>query len=169
MLRKAILEPLESRQLCASDWHNAVLPCDADRTELVTPLDALVVINAINRNLADLSLAVGSSPVSDPNGNGVVLGESITFVGQTGVSAKISLAWPDEGSNRPITTIADADGHFQMVVPVGSGVHRVRLTATDELGRTILSSQEIRRGNHRARSVFSAQKIQKPLAEIWLV
>lgn len=172
--------------MCASDWHNAVLPCDADGSELATPLDALVVINAINRdgsrllpvsrdvdaffvdvnndghlspldalvvinainrNLAELSLAVGSSPASDPNGNGVVLGESITFVGQTGVSAKIVLTWPDESANQPIATTADADGQFQLVVPVGSGVHRVRLTATDELGRTIQSSQEIRKGD----------------------
>ena len=184
--RKPQLEFLEARQLCVSDWHNAVLPCDADGSALVTPLDALVVINAINRdgsrllpvsrdvdafhvdvnndgylspldalvvinainrNPTELAIALGSSPSSDPNSNGVVLGESISFVGQTGVSAKIVLTWPEGSSNQPIATTADANGQFQMVVPVGNGVHRVRLTATDELGRTIQSTQEIRKGD----------------------
>lgn len=47
---KCTFEDLELRQMYASDWHNAVLPCDADRSRLVTPLDALVVINVINRD-----------------------------------------------------------------------------------------------------------------------
>lgn len=186
MKTNRLFEKLEPRQLLASDWHNAFLPCDADHSELVTPLDALaiinainrdgmrllpaardidayfvdvnndgylspidalVVINAINRNLADLSLAIGSSPSSDPNGNGVVLGESIMFVGQTGVSAKIVLAWLEDNSKQSIAAIADANGQFQLVVPVENGVHQVRLTATDELGRRIHSKQEIRRGD----------------------
>lgn len=182
----ARLESLEPRHMCVSDWHNAVLPCDADRSDLVTPLDALVVINAINRdgsrllptvkdtdsyfidvnddgylspldvlavinainrNLADPSLAVGSSPSSDPNGNGVVLGDSITLVGQTAVAAKIVLTWPDANSKPPIATMADTTGQFQLVVPIGSGVNRVQVTVTDELGRTIESTQEIRKGD----------------------
>jgi membrane-associated phospholipid phosphatase len=41
-------ERLETRQLMASDWQNAVLPCDTNRSGLVTGLDALVVLNSIN-------------------------------------------------------------------------------------------------------------------------
>lgn len=44
------IERLESRHLMASDWQNQLLVCDVDNSSLVTPLDALVVINAINAN-----------------------------------------------------------------------------------------------------------------------
>jgi membrane-associated phospholipid phosphatase len=69
------------------------------------------------------------------------------LVGQTGVSAKIVLAWPTDIAKQSIATTADANGQFQLVVPVGNGVHRVRLTATDDLGRKIHSTQEIRKGD----------------------
>lgn len=59
MNRNPTFENLELRRPLASDWHNASLPCDVDGTELVTPLDALVVINALNRD--------GSHPLSQPN------------------------------------------------------------------------------------------------------
>ena len=43
-------EQLESRQLMASDWQNVSLIRDVDHSGLVTPLDALVLVNAINES-----------------------------------------------------------------------------------------------------------------------
>jgi len=43
-----ITEQLESRQLMASDWQNLSLIRDVDSSGLVTPLDALILVNSIN-------------------------------------------------------------------------------------------------------------------------
>jgi membrane-associated phospholipid phosphatase len=43
-------EQLESRKLFAVGWHNGDFPCDVDGSGYVTPLDALIVINDLNRN-----------------------------------------------------------------------------------------------------------------------
>ena len=54
------IERLESRHLMASDWQNQLLLCDVDNSSLVTQLDALIVINAINANgpLGQLTLRI---------------------------------------------------------------------------------------------------------------
>lgn len=44
------LELLEDRALLASDWQNPINRLDVDDSGLVTPLDALVVINALLRD-----------------------------------------------------------------------------------------------------------------------
>jgi len=46
--RQRTIEPLESRQLLASDWQNHFLIRDVDRSGLVTPQDVLILVNAIN-------------------------------------------------------------------------------------------------------------------------
>lgn len=45
-----LLERLESRELLASDFHNTVLPLDVSGDGVVSPLDALQVINDLNAN-----------------------------------------------------------------------------------------------------------------------
>jgi hypothetical protein len=48
------VETLESRSMMAGDYHhNFSFPEDADTNGVVTPLDALVVINRVNRSFAD--------------------------------------------------------------------------------------------------------------------
>jgi membrane-associated phospholipid phosphatase len=42
------LERLERRDLLNGSWRNSDLPCDVDASELVSPIDALLVINALN-------------------------------------------------------------------------------------------------------------------------
>jgi hypothetical protein len=44
------IERLEPRHLMASDWQNASLIRDVDNSSLVTPLDALLIINNLNSN-----------------------------------------------------------------------------------------------------------------------
>lgn len=43
-------QQLEPRMLLAVGWHNADLACDVDDSRLVTPIDALLVINSLNRS-----------------------------------------------------------------------------------------------------------------------
>ena len=67
------IEQLESRQLLASDWQNLALIRDVDRSGLVTPLDALILVNSINasgiRVLPPRSVA-STEPYCDVNGDG---------------------------------------------------------------------------------------------------
>ena len=45
-------EPLEARHMLASDWQNPLLPQDVnanDLTPIVSPIDALFVINELNQ------------------------------------------------------------------------------------------------------------------------
>ena len=43
------LEELEPRRLMASDWQNAALKCDVDNSALVSPQDALLIIDELNQ------------------------------------------------------------------------------------------------------------------------
>jgi peroxiredoxin Q/BCP len=82
-LRRLIAEPLEQRFLCASDWQNASLPLDVNRSGSVEPVDALVVINNINANGMR---ALGSKPADydgpllDTNGDGSVSAMDVLLV-----------------------------------------------------------------------------------------
>ena len=66
-------ETLELRRLMASDWQNAVNPRDVNSSGLVTPLDALVIINEINSKqigLLPTRPAQSTEPLFDVNGDG---------------------------------------------------------------------------------------------------
>ena len=60
------IERLERREMCAADWQNATNRLDVNLSGLVEPLDALIVINSLNR------VDVGSAApvVRLPNQNG---------------------------------------------------------------------------------------------------
>lgn len=67
MNRKRTFEDLELRQLCASDWHNAVRPCDADRSQLVAPsvLTALLGNNVSFVSSIDPQNAPSQRPLAE--------------------------------------------------------------------------------------------------------
>lgn len=73
-----VIENLEVRRALVSDWQNAVLPLDADGSGFVAPLDALHVVNDINRHGVRSLPAVRpgdfSGPLCDTSGDGVVSG-----------------------------------------------------------------------------------------------
>jgi hypothetical protein len=69
------VEKLENRSLLAGDcFHNIELPEDADGSGSVTPLDALVVINELNRSSTDASSASNTtnSAMVDIDGDSVL-------------------------------------------------------------------------------------------------
>ncbi len=47
--RHSTLELLETRWNCSGVLHNEALPCDVDLSGLVEPLDALIIVNVLNR------------------------------------------------------------------------------------------------------------------------
>lgn len=69
-------ESLESRQLLTSDWQNASLMRDVDGSNLVTPLDALLVINLLNDGRGPRALetrpTASTEPYCDVSGDGVL-------------------------------------------------------------------------------------------------
>ncbi len=179
-------ELLEKRQLLASDWQNAVLPADVDQSAFVSPLDALIVINrlnrvgsgmlpvrdfnsmepfydvdgdgflspqdvlviinAINKSREPMGLVAGVSPASDPNGNGVVLGPIVILNGQSlpGIALDVkSLSSTDPS----VRVIADEIGKFSVSMPVQHGIQTLRLTAMDEIGRTLSVDVVVRQGD----------------------
>jgi Dockerin type I domain len=71
--RRLLHERLEVRSLLAGDWQNPINRLDVDDSGLVTPLDALVVINSLVREgirtLDAPSTGVAPPPFPDVNGN----------------------------------------------------------------------------------------------------
>lgn len=66
--RKPIFESLEPRRALAADcgWHNAALPADVDGDRVVAAIDALIVINHLNRRTnPDLCASSGSGEALD--------------------------------------------------------------------------------------------------------
>ena len=67
------IEQLESRRLMASDWQNLALIRDVDSSGLVTSLDALILVNTINKSgIRDLPPrpVASTEPYCDVNGDG---------------------------------------------------------------------------------------------------
>ncbi|MFO0942974.1 MAG: phosphatase PAP2 family protein [Pirellulales bacterium] len=180
-----LFEFLESRRLLASDWQNQALNRDVDQSGQVTPVDALIVIDRLNRSQAhDLGNLVANqplvdvngdgqcsaldallvidaldklknqspqfvgslSPQSDPNDNGVVLVPNITLQGQTTSGSMISLKLDNQIVDLPRIQ-ADDSGNFQFAVTLHDGKNALSISATDPLGRQIISSMEVRVGN----------------------
>ena len=75
-LRSFASEQLESRVLLAGDtlaWHNADMPLDTNEDGRITSLDALLVVNELNRNGAhDVDPSEPAPGLVDVNANGVI-------------------------------------------------------------------------------------------------
>lgn len=81
--RKLQCEVLEERFLCASDWKNATLPFDVDRSGSVEPIDALVLINSINQSgMRSLGAKPQDydGPMLDCNGDGSLTAIDVLLV-----------------------------------------------------------------------------------------
>ncbi len=74
VLRRALFEQLEQRQMLNSDWHNPARPVDVNNDLLVSPMDALLVINQLNADGAG-TLSPRTNPLDayvDTNGDGLL-------------------------------------------------------------------------------------------------
>ena len=71
MGRRLTFELLENRRLLVSDWQNPLFNLDVDNDGVVAPLDALLVINQLNRTGFDFDFtrSVGEQPYIDVSGN----------------------------------------------------------------------------------------------------
>lgn len=73
MTKRGVIERLEARLALTSDWQNPLIRVDVNDDGYATAIDALVVINALNRAnsgiTVDFSAPVGSQPYIDANGD----------------------------------------------------------------------------------------------------
>lgn len=124
---------------------------DANGDEYVTPLDGLLVINALDRNPLELSIQLAPAPGFDPNGNGFVLQSAVEIEGQTSPFAKVILRTvaiaadhqPVTSIGEPIETLADVDGEFRVTMSLTPGRNRLSWEVRDELGRTTETDREL--------------------------
>ncbi len=76
--RVSFIEQLEDRRMLASDWQNPILPTDVNGDQFTSPIDALVIINKLNRNEGGPLLARNGEGESqrdffyDVNGDGML-------------------------------------------------------------------------------------------------
>ncbi len=120
--------------------------CDVNGDGFLSPIDALLVINAINRHREPMSLIGCISPESDPNGNGVVLGSNLKIAGMS--LPKVSIDVDVSGvAIRSLRTFADEEGTFEIQFPIEVGTHAVRVSALDEIGRTLEMQIDVHRGD----------------------
>ncbi|MDZ4849691.1 MAG: phosphatase PAP2 family protein [Pirellulaceae bacterium] len=110
--------------------------CDVNGDGFVSPIDVLVVINTLNRNRSPLSIVGGVAPNSDANANGVVLGTSLTIVGQTFANIPVTISSFADANRPAIRARSGADGRFSIDVPMTAGSEQLQVTARDDLGRT---------------------------------
>jgi hypothetical protein len=122
---------------------------DVSADGLLSPLDVLLVVNAINRALPEVPVALRSAPSSDPNGNGLVLGNHVQLLGQTSAYAQVTLSSDraDEPQAAAWTVQVDQSGQFAFDVPVEFGVNLFQIDIQDEIGRSKSVVREIRRGD----------------------
>jgi hypothetical protein len=69
------LEKLENRLALTSEWQNVLLPLDVDSSSFVSSLDALILVNEINRNGSRSligSQRLENDPYFDVNGDGAL-------------------------------------------------------------------------------------------------
>ncbi len=72
--RLPLIEQLESRQMLTADWQNPLRPLDVNNDALLSPLDALLVINRLNDSSASRVHGVRTNhlaPYDDTNGDGL--------------------------------------------------------------------------------------------------
>lgn len=120
---------------------------DVNGDNLCSPLDALLVIDAIN-SLGPLapSIVSGLGATSDPNSDGVILVDQVQIEGQAVPGSRVEASFNDRQTSSRIAK-ADGQGRFHFELPIEMGEYKVRLQATDDLGRSTSAELTVQRGN----------------------
>ena len=186
--RRSAFEQLERRELMVADWQNSVLACDVDSSGIVTPFDALVlinsinssgarslagsiksqnlpfydvngdnsinhldvlvVINAINRAMPDLTVESNLVDTQDADKNGVVSSDAVELRGVTSPNSTVRLRVTlGNGSVINSTLKSDTSGQYTVHTPLNAGVNRISVHVLDELGRTSEVIGQITKGS----------------------
>lgn len=119
--------------------------CDVNGDRKLDPTDALTIVDAINRTRSNMFVQSALDATRDLNRNGVVLSGDTILVGKTVPDAFID--YLDPTTQASLRAYADKSGAFQIPIQLTEGVHEIKRTAMDELGRKFPMISNIRVGN----------------------
>ncbi len=106
---------------------------DVNGDGVLAPLDALVVINLINRQIPDPTMAASLSAQSDPNGNRVVVQDVVVANGQTDPGARV-LVTALAGQTGTWEAAADDAGQFSVTLPLAGGANQFEVAVRNAMG-----------------------------------
>lgn len=102
--------------------------------------------------------------LSSPKANAVVNARSVRIVGQT--QGRSALSARNLTTNATVTGAADAKGAFTLVLPIGTGVNELEVTATDPAGNVNVAKVSVRRGSGALTARLSASFYQVKQAKL---
>ena len=137
------------RQLPATRPQDYVGPlCDTTGDGILSGLDVLQIVNAINQFPDAPTLDVNLSQASDLNGDQVVLSSSITFEGTTRPDMSLKVERLEGESSTVVhNAVAAANGTFNVPLQLAEPINRYRFTVSDPRGRSLTSERIVRLGD----------------------
>lgn len=136
-----------SRLLVGQRTDSDLYMLDVSNDGKLQPRDALIVIGLLNQFSGPLEAIAGLNSQSDPNKNGVVLKENVTFAGTTLPGADIEIQGLSAAKNPNAKVKADSQGHFEIPVVVSPGMNVLCVVASDPRGYKIQIDQPTRFGD----------------------
>ncbi len=119
---------------------------DVNGDQHLTPLDALLVVNTINKYADPLNISINLDQLSDRNQNSVALKSRVNYVGQSLPDVKVEIR-----SVPGLTVLAegraDATGKVQIVLDSNAPLNHLRFLVSDDRGRTNQTERLLRTGD----------------------
>lgn len=119
---------------------------DTNGDGVLSPIDALRIINAIKRYPSPPVFVVGVDSQSDVDNNGVIIGDSVRFVGQSAAGVRVTIL-NAVGELLHSSVVKDVSGRFNATVEVSKQVHDFRIEVMDPLGRRTSRTQRVSSGD----------------------
>ena len=96
--------------------------------------------------------------LSAPKANAIVNGKSVQVVGQT--QGRSTLSIRNQATNAAVNGAADGTGAFSIAIPIGTGLNKILITATDPAGNVNATTVTVRRGTGKLTANLSASFYQ---------
>ncbi len=122
--------------------------CDTTGDGVLSALDVLQIVNAINDFPDAPSLDVNLSEASDLNSDEVVLVSSVTYEGTARPNATLKVERLEgESSTVVLNSVASATGAINVPLQLTSGLNHYRFTVSDPRGRSLSTERVVRLGD----------------------
>jgi hypothetical protein len=102
--------------------------------------------------------------VSSPKTNAIVNAKTVKLVGQT--QARSALSAHNISTNQTVAGAADSKGAFSLVLPLGNGVNKIEVIATDPAGNVNKATLSVRRGTGALTARLSASFYQVKVSKL---
>jgi hypothetical protein len=102
--------------------------------------------------------------VSSPKNNAVVNAKTVKLVGST--QARSAMSAHNVSTNQTVAGAADGKGAFSLVLPIGNGVNKIEVIATDPAGNVNKATLSIRRGTGALTARLSASFYQVKVSKL---